>query len=68
MQDKYFHKKEKLANLLFDLVKYLLTTVGALLLLSEKSIRPLPIIFTIIIAAGILTAAILITPIKEDSP
>jgi hypothetical protein len=32
MGDKYFHKREKAANLLFDLVKYLLTALGATLL------------------------------------
>jgi hypothetical protein len=38
MIDKYFYKREKVANLLFDLVKYLLTALGATLLFTDKEI------------------------------
>ena len=38
MADKYFYKREKVANLLFDLVKYLLTALGATLLFTDKEI------------------------------
>lgn len=65
MKDKYFLKKEKVANLLFDLVKYLLTTMGAIMLLSDKPIKPVAVVVTVAIAAFILMAAILITPLKE---
>lgn len=66
MKDKYFLKKEKVANLLFDLVKYLLTTLGAMILLSEKSIKPDVVVITVLIAAIILMTAVLITPVKEE--
>lgn len=65
MKDKYFLKKEKVANLRFDLVKYLLTTMGAIMLLSDKPIKPVAVVVTVVIAAFILMAAILITPLKE---
>ena len=38
MVDKYFYKREKVANLLFDLVKYLLTALGATLLFTDKDL------------------------------
>ncbi|MDP2280036.1 MAG: hypothetical protein Q8K51_17695 [Nitrospirota bacterium] len=66
MKDRYFLKKEKVANLMFDLVKYLLTAVGAIVLLSEKPINPSAIVITVMIAAIILVAAIIVTPVKED--
>ncbi len=66
MHDKYFHKKEKLANLLFDLVKYLLTTLGAIILLAEKTINLFTVAVIIVIAVIILTLAVFITPIKEE--
>lgn len=66
MKDRYALKKEKVANLLFDLVKYLLTTVGAIMLLSEKPINPFAVISAICVASAILIAAVLITPAKED--
>jgi hypothetical protein len=65
MVDKYFYKREKVANLLFDLVKYLLTALGATLLFTDKEI-PAGIIL-IIAALSILVFAIgiFITPRKE---
>jgi hypothetical protein len=66
MKDKYFLKKEKVANLLFDFVKYLLTTLSAILLLSEKALNLAAIVVTVGIAGIILIAAIFITPLKEE--
>ena len=65
MIDKYFYKREKVANLLFDLVKYLLTALAAMLLFTDKIIE-----FKIILAIGVLgilvfILAIFITPKKE---
>lgn len=65
MKDRYFLKKEKIANLLFDLVKYLLTTLGAMILLSEKTVNVFSIVITLGIAVIILMTAIIITPVKE---
>jgi hypothetical protein len=66
MIDKYFYKREKVANLFFDLVKYLLTALAATLLLTDKIIE-----FKIILVIGALGTlvfilAIFITPKKED--
>ena len=66
MIDKYFYKREKVANLLFDLVKYLLTALAATLLFTDKIIE-----FKIILVIGALgilvfILAIFITPKKED--
>lgn len=66
MKDKYFHKKEKIANLLFDLVKYLLTTLGAIVLLSEKSIQTSLLVPIAAITISVFIIAIYITPLKED--
>ncbi len=66
MKDKYSLKKEKVANLLFDLVKYLLTTIGAIVLLTEKSLNLVAIAITVVIAVIILIIAILLTPLKEE--
>ena len=66
MIDKYFYKREKVANLFFDLVKYLLTALAATLLFTDKIIE-----FKIILVIGALgilvfILAIFITPKKED--
>jgi hypothetical protein len=66
MRDKYFLKKEKLADLLFDIVKYLLTTLGAIILLSEKAMSPFTVTIVVVIAVIILTLAVFITPLKEE--
>ncbi len=63
--DKYFYKREKVANLFFDLVKYLLTALAATLLFTDKIIE-----FKIILVIGALgilvfILAIFITPKKE---
>ena len=65
MIDKYFYKREKVADLLFDLVKYLLTALAATLLFTDKIIE-----FKIILVIGVLgilvfILAIFITPKKE---
>ena len=65
MIDKYFYKREKVANLFFDLVKYLLTALAATLLFTDKIIG-----FKIILVIGALgilvfILAIFITPKKE---
>jgi hypothetical protein len=66
MHDKYFLKKEKLANLLFNIVKYLLTTLGAIILLAEKTISPVRVTIVVVIAVIILMLAVFITPLKEE--
>lgn len=66
VKDKYFLKKEKVANLLFDLVKYLLTAIGAITLLSEKTINLKLLLITSAIALIVFILAIVITPVKED--
>lgn len=66
MVDKYFYKREKVASLLFDLVKYLLTALAATVLFTEKLI-PIKILILIgIIVLFIFILAIAITPKKED--
>jgi len=66
MEDKYFYKREKVANLFFDLVKYLLTALAATLLFTDKFIDVN--IILVIGALGILIfiLAIFITPKKES--
>ena len=66
MKDRYFHKKKKVADLLFDLVKYLLTALGAVLLFSEKSLSLNMVIVVTIIILGVFIFAVFITPLKED--
>jgi hypothetical protein len=66
IKDKYFLKKEKVANLLFDLVKYLLTTMGAILLLSEKPLSLNLVAVVILVAVVVFTLAVFITPVKEE--
>ncbi len=66
MRDRYFLKKEKVADLLFDLVKYLLTTIGAIMLLTKEQPHLNVLLASFLIAIVIFAAAIVITPAKED--
>ena len=66
MVDKYFYKREKVANLLFDLVKYLLTALGATLLFTDKEISTGVILIIAALAICVFVMGISITPKKED--
>lgn len=66
MVDKYFYKREKVANLLFDLVKYLLTALGATLLFTDKEISTGIILIIAVLAICVFVMGIFITPKKED--
>jgi len=65
MVDKYFYKREKVANLLFDLVKYLLTALGATLLFTDKEISTGIILIIAALAILVFAIGIFITPRKE---
>jgi hypothetical protein len=65
MTDIYFYKREKVANLLFDLVKYLLTALGATLLFTDKDISIGIILIIAVLAIAVFILAIFITPKKE---
>ena len=65
MVDKYFYKREKVANLLFDLVKYLLTALGATLLFTDKDISLGVILIIAALAMLVFVLGIFITPRKE---
>jgi hypothetical protein len=66
MHDKYFLKKEKLADMLFDIVKYLITALCATLFLSEKTFSIIKVFIAGFIAVIISALAIFITPLKEE--
>ena len=66
MGDKYFYKREKAANLLFDLVKYLLTALGATLLFTDKDISTGVIVIVAFLTILVFILGIFITPVKED--
>ena len=66
MVDKYFYKREKVANMLFDLVKYLLTALGATLLFTDKEISTGIILIISALALLVFVMGIFITPRKED--
>jgi len=66
MVDKYFYKREKVANLLFDLVKYLLTALGATLLFTDKEISTGVILIIAALAICVFVMGISITPKTED--
>ena len=65
MIDKYFYKREKVANLLFDLVKYLLTALAAMLLFTDKIIELKIILVIGVLGILVFILAIFITPKKE---
>ena len=65
MVDKYFYKREKVANLLFDLVKYLLTALAAMLLFTDKIIELKIILVIGVLGILVFILAIFITPKKE---
>jgi len=65
MVDRYFYKREKVANLLFDLVKYLLTALGATLLFTDKDINIGVILIIVALAILVFVLGIFITPRKE---
>jgi hypothetical protein len=62
----YFYKREKAANLLFDLVKYLLTALGATVLFTDKIISTGMIVTAAFMAVLVFVLGIFITPKKED--
>jgi hypothetical protein len=66
MRDKYFLKKEKLADMLFDIVKYLLTALCAMLFISEESFSFVKVFIAALIAVIITAIATFITPLKEE--
>ena len=66
MADKYFYKREKVANLLFGLVKYLLTALGATLLFTDKEISIGIILIISVLSICVFVMGIFITPKKED--
>jgi hypothetical protein len=66
MRDKYFLKKEKVADLLFDLVKYLLTTIGAIMLLQKEIYSFKALLISFVIAIIVFAVAVFIAPLKED--
>ena len=66
MGNKYFLKKEKLADMLFDIVKYLLTALCAKLFISEKPFSFVKVFIASLIAVIITAIAIFITPLKEE--
>ena len=66
MKDRYFLKREKVANLLFDLVKYMLTAIAAAMLFGKEIANIKMLLVTSLIGIIIFIAAVIITPIKED--
>jgi len=66
MGDKYFYKREKVASLLFDLVKYLLTALGATVLFTDKNIPTGIIVISAFLAVLVFVLGIFITPKKDD--
>ena len=66
MEAKYFYKREKVANLLFDLVKYLMTALGATLLFTDKVIELRLILIISALSIIVFVLAIFITPEKEN--
>ena len=65
-QRSHFYKREKVANLLFDLVKYLLTALGATLLFTDKEISTGIILIIAVMAIWVFVMGIFIIPKKED--
>jgi hypothetical protein len=63
---RYFYKREKVANLLFDLVKYLLTALGATVLFTDKNLSTGLIVIAAFLALLVFVLGIFITPKKED--
>ena len=61
-----YYKREKVANLLFDLVKYLLTALGAMLLFTDKNISTGIVVIIALLATLVFIFGIFITPLKED--
>ena len=66
MRSSHHHKREKLANLFFDLVKYLLTVIGVGAILPESKISIGTAMVGIIVALVVLTVALVITPEETE--
>jgi len=64
MKDRHFERRDKTANLLFDLAKYLLTTAGAVILLHNEPVNVGILILTFLVALLIFILAVYITPAK----
>jgi small-conductance mechanosensitive channel len=62
VKQAHHNKREKLATLLFDLVKYLLTVIGVGAILPESKISLATALIGLLITLVILTFAVIITP------
>lgn len=62
----YHNKREKLANLLFDLVKYFLTVIGIGAILPGSTVPVLTATVGALIALLVLGVALWVTPEKEE--
>ncbi len=62
----HHNKREKLANLLFDLVKYLLTVIGVGAILPSSNISFKTALIGILIAFVVLGFALMMTPEEKE--
>lgn len=66
MKGRYHNKREKLAALLFDLVKYLLTVIGVGTILPESKISAWTLVTGLLLAGVLLALAMVIAPEERN--
>lgn len=66
VRQAHHNKREKLAALLFDLVKYLLTVIGVGAILPDSKISMMTALIGFALTLGLLSLALVITPEKEE--
>lgn len=66
MKPRHHNRRKKVSDLLFDLVKYLLTVIGAGAVLPDSKLSTARVVAGLLFTLVILVVALLVTPEERD--
>ena len=66
MKQRHHNRRKKVSDLLFDLVKYLLTVIGIGAVLPDSKLSTVTVVFGLLFTLVILVVALMITPEERD--
>jgi len=66
VKHRHHNRRKKVSDLLFDLVKYLLTVIGVGAILPDSKLSTATVVIGSLITLVILVGALLITPEERD--
>jgi hypothetical protein len=66
VKNKHHNRRKKVSDLLFDLVKYLLTVIGVGAVLPDSKLSTATVVIGSLITLVIFVGALLITPEERD--